>query len=353
MKRRVRAGVIGAGSFAVASHIPNLLSHPEVELVAVARKGPQLGVVAERFHVPVASEEYEAVLEQDLDLCVVASPTAFHYEHAKAALLQGCHVLCEKPFVLSPDHARELDAIAESAGVSLAIAFGWNYKSQIIRAKDFITQQDLGTLESAQVVMSSATRVLLLGTGAYPDAAEAIVPESRTWTEPKLSGGGYAQAQLSHAFGALFYLTDDKPVGGFAIRGGPVDAPVELHAGITMQLASGAVATVAGSSAVERINNDQPQLFIRLTYQRGQVEVDLGRDGLVLFRDGDQSDGRVHVEKGAGAYDCVGPIDFIVEAASGVHPLVNRSSGAVGARTVEALDVAYRSLESKQWETAK
>ena len=55
----IRVGVIGAGSWAVASHLPNLVRHPDVELVAVARKGPdQLRRVQERFGFPIASEDY-------------------------------------------------------------------------------------------------------------------------------------------------------------------------------------------------------------------------------------------------------------------------------------------------------
>ena len=38
---KVRVGIIGAGAWTVASHIPNLLARRnEVELVAICRKGP-------------------------------------------------------------------------------------------------------------------------------------------------------------------------------------------------------------------------------------------------------------------------------------------------------------------------
>ena len=40
---RLRLGVIGAGSWAVASHLPNFAQRrDEVEFVAVSRKGPEL-----------------------------------------------------------------------------------------------------------------------------------------------------------------------------------------------------------------------------------------------------------------------------------------------------------------------
>ena len=52
----------------------------------------------------------------------------------------------------------------------------------------------------------------------------------------------------------------------------------------------------------------------------------------------------------AGVYDCVGPIDAVVDAALGRQP-ANNSPAELGARTVEILDAAYRSAESGGLET--
>ena len=39
---KVRVGVIGAGSWALASHLPNLAKHDDIEFVGVSRKGPEI-----------------------------------------------------------------------------------------------------------------------------------------------------------------------------------------------------------------------------------------------------------------------------------------------------------------------
>ncbi len=49
----------------------------------------------------------------------VASPHGAHYEHVKAAIAAGVHVLCEKPIALSAAQAQELFDAAASAGVVL------------------------------------------------------------------------------------------------------------------------------------------------------------------------------------------------------------------------------------------
>ena len=68
----------------------------------MCRRGEtELQRVRERFDFPIASEDYREVLAADVDLCVVASPTGLHHEHAKAATEAGAHVLVEKPFTVT------------------------------------------------------------------------------------------------------------------------------------------------------------------------------------------------------------------------------------------------------------
>jgi hypothetical protein len=55
--------------------------------------------------------------------------------------------------------------------------------------------------------MASVTRELLANLGDYPAASSEAVPEQATWTDPRLAGGGYGQAQLTHALGLALWLT--------------------------------------------------------------------------------------------------------------------------------------------------
>ena len=56
-----------------------------------------------------AYADYRELLDNhELDGLVVATPHAFHYEIALAAVQKGLHVLVEKPMVLDPAHGRHL-----------------------------------------------------------------------------------------------------------------------------------------------------------------------------------------------------------------------------------------------------
>ena len=129
---RIRVGVVGAGSWTVSSHLPNLLRHEDVELVAVARKGPELlQRIQSDFGFGSASEDYRDVLAAGVDVCVVASPSGLHHEHARAALEAGCHVLCEKPFTIDAEQAWDLASYADEVGRALVVAFGWNSRPMV------------------------------------------------------------------------------------------------------------------------------------------------------------------------------------------------------------------------------
>ena len=69
---KIRVGIIGAGSWTVASHLPNLAAHKDVEFVAVARKGVELLTkIKDKYDFKVASEDYKDVLAAGVDVVVV------------------------------------------------------------------------------------------------------------------------------------------------------------------------------------------------------------------------------------------------------------------------------------------
>lgn len=344
----VRVGVIGAGSWTVASHLPNLARHEDVEFVGVARKGEDLlRKIADQYGFQVASEDYRDVLDAGVDAVIVASPSGFHAEHALAALEAGAHVMCEKPVTIDPESAWMLKRRADELGKAFVVSFGWNYKPMVQKAKALLDEGGIGRLEHMTVHMSSVTRELLSNTGAYPGSAPETVPEQPTWTDPRLSGGGYGQAQLTHALGLAFWLSGARAASGFAQMSAPLNAPVELHDAIVYNYDGGGIGVLSGGSAHLGANNNKHALEVRAIGSEGQFLVDVEREAVWIFRDGEE----VHLDlkDGEGAYDCIGPIDAVLAAARG-DEFINQSPAELGARVVEALDIAYRSAASGQLE---
>lgn len=339
---KLRLGVIGAGSWAVAAHLPALAARSdEVEFVGICRSDQQaLARIQEQFGFEMASSDYRDVLDRDLDIAIVASPSGFHHEHAVAALRSGAHLLLEKPMTIASSEAWDIVRVAEENDRQLLVSFGWNYMPIVKTAVTALHDVGIGTLEHMTIHMSSQTRELLSNTGAYPDADPDTIPQASTWTNPALSGGGYGQAQLSHALAlALALVPDDDVVGAFALMSSPLDAPVELHDAATLEFAGGGIAALSGGSSHVGASNNKHELEVRAIGSEGQFIVDLHRELVWVFRP-DGTDFTAALSPSAGAYDMFGPANALVDVGQG-RLEANTADGRLGARTVDALELVY------------
>tara|TARA_R110002124_G_scaffold13735_1_gene62559 strand:+ start:6432 stop:7481 length:1050 start_codon:yes stop_codon:yes gene_type:complete len=339
--KKIRVSVIGAGSWAVAAHLPALASRDDVELVGVCRSNADAAArIRDKFGFACASTDYRDVLSPGVDAVIVASPSSLHHEHASAALRAGAHVLCEKPMTIAASEAWDLVAIARENERELLIAFGWNYMRMIRDARALINRVGVGRLEHVTVHMSSSTRELLSGTGAYPDSAEDSAPQTATWTDPLISGGGYGQAQLSHALGLTLSLFPDRVVAASAQMFGAATTAVELHDAAVLTFESGAIGVLSGASAHAGAWKDKHDLQIRAVGSEGQAMVDVLREEAWIYRP-DSGEHRLSLSEGDGAYQASGPAHALIESALGRGD--NPAPGSLGALTAEALELVYRS----------
>lgn len=92
----IRTCVLGVGLAGLTFHIPFILALPELfTLTAVLERNPSTpgGKLQDRFGVSVhIHRTLHSVLDDpNIDLIVVGTPNATHYEFAKSALLAGKH----------------------------------------------------------------------------------------------------------------------------------------------------------------------------------------------------------------------------------------------------------------------
>jgi predicted dehydrogenase len=88
----------------------------------------------------------EMLRDPAIDMVYVASPNCFHYAQAKAALLAGKHVLCEKPFAPTVEEAQELVNIAKEKGLFLFEAITTAHHPHYSQVKQWLPQ--LGNLKT-------------------------------------------------------------------------------------------------------------------------------------------------------------------------------------------------------------
>lgn len=88
----------------------------------------------------------ELLKAEGLDLVVVASPNATHYDYVKAALLAGKHVIAEKPFTVTSQEAMELKAIAEEKQLLLSPFQNRRWDGDFLSIKKLLEEGKLGEL---------------------------------------------------------------------------------------------------------------------------------------------------------------------------------------------------------------
>jgi predicted dehydrogenase len=353
--KKVRLGFIGAGWWATANYMPLLAARDDVELVAVCRLGAdELRRVKEHFGFAFATESAEELVRHPgLDGVIVTSPHTLHAEHARLALNQGLHVMCDKPMCTRGDDARELVRLAKEKGVHLLVPYGWHYKPFVQAAKMWLDQGRIGQVQYALCHMASPIRDLLQGKKflVEDNSGQAggvlFEPDPRTWADPLIAGGGYGHAQLSHSTGMLCHLTGLVPSSVYALMSAP-SAKVDLYDAISVKFEGGAIGTVSGAGTAPPVGISSYQVDLRLFGSEGMLLLDCERARLEL-RQHDGSSDRVELRPDAGAYSCEGPPANFVELILG-KTKINHSPGEAAMRSVTLLDAAYRSAVSGQVE---
>ncbi|GAC1428786.1 MAG: Gfo/Idh/MocA family oxidoreductase [Chloroflexota bacterium] len=151
MAEIVRMGVVGAGSIAVRGLLPHLSQEDvrdRVRLTAVCDPVPgRAAAAAEKFGVPRAYTDYEALLEQgDVDAVTIASPIGLHYAQGRQALEAGKHIHFNKTMTTTVAEADDLIATARARGLKMVASPGEMLRPHNAYIKELVRSGALGRL---------------------------------------------------------------------------------------------------------------------------------------------------------------------------------------------------------------
>ncbi|MBP1993936.1 Gfo/Idh/MocA family protein [Paenibacillus eucommiae] len=120
---KLRLGVIGTGGIFKHVHLPALLKHADIEIVALCDIIPaKAQIIADEHGIQQVYENYRDVLARDdIDAVDICTPNLYHSEIAIAALNAGKHVFCEKPDAVNQHEALKMKQAAESSGKVLMV----------------------------------------------------------------------------------------------------------------------------------------------------------------------------------------------------------------------------------------
>ena len=158
---------------------------------------------AAQWEIPTAYGSHEELLQdENVNIVYISNVNSAHYAWAKAALLAGKHVVCEKPCTTTQAQTKELYDLAKQQGLFFMEAQKMLFLPAVLAAKEHL--QDLGEITMAQLSHS------------FPAAYNGWMFDKEAGGGPLYSSGIYATQLLTWLFGSI---TDIRGTGSFLPSG--------------------------------------------------------------------------------------------------------------------------------------
>ncbi len=140
--------VVGTG-FMGPAHI-EALRRLGIQVIGVLGSSPAKShAFAERMSIPKAYANFDELLaDRDVQAVHLTTPNRWHFETAKAALLAGKHVMCEKPLAMNSTESAELVAIAESVQLAAGVNYNYRFYPICLEARERVRRGDLGPIHA-------------------------------------------------------------------------------------------------------------------------------------------------------------------------------------------------------------
>jgi len=228
---KIRAGIIGAGYFAEAVHLPALSRNRDVEMVAICRRSEApLRVTAAKYGIAKTYTDYREMLKKErLDAVYVLVSIEQTLEVATAVLEAKIPVLIEKPPGKDVAEARRLVEVADRTGTLNIVAFNRRHSPMIRRAKEHLGTSKIRMASARMLRYHRYEEGFTMGTGIHAiDTLRSLageVTEVDTFVSKASDGKGGTNivSALRYANGAVGQLTI-QTVSGVS------DEQYEVHA---------------------------------------------------------------------------------------------------------------------------
>ena len=174
----IRLGTIGTGAI-VHSILDNVKRIEGIELAAVYSRSAERGrQLAAAYGCEISYTDMAAFLaDPGINTVYIAVPNLLHYEMAKAALLAGKNVICEKPFTTKAAHTEELIAIAREKGLFLTEAAPTSFLPNFR-----VLRRELPKIGRVRLVMSNYSQ--------YSSRYDALLRDEKPAVFDPARGGG-------------------------------------------------------------------------------------------------------------------------------------------------------------------
>jgi len=199
----IRWGMVGGGrgSQIGSIHRASALRDGLFQLVAGAfdidpergkEFGTHLGVDPKRCYADYKKMfEEESKRNDGIQAVSITTPNKFHYEQAKAALLSGLHIVCEKPLCFKSSEAEDLKNIAKQQNLVICVTYGYTGSLLVHQARKMIENGELGEIRIINTQFAH---------GFHSEEVEKKDPGTKWRVTPEISGSTYVLGDIgTHA----------------------------------------------------------------------------------------------------------------------------------------------------------
>lgn len=140
-KDKIGIGIIGAGSFAVGVHLPNLISlNSTFDIIGISdRKSGRVKSIGKKFNAKYVTTDYNQILQdENIDLVVITTKHDSHGPIVEQSLNNSKNVFVEKPLCLTWDQLNRISKALEKNDKQLFVGFNRRYSPFIIKIKELI-----------------------------------------------------------------------------------------------------------------------------------------------------------------------------------------------------------------------
>jgi len=140
----MRAGLVGYGLAGRYFHGPTLVSAGFEVAAICARSLEKKALAHQDFPSAILVTSIEELVDEDLDLIVVASTNEVHAQHARSAIEAGIATVVDKPMGRNYYETLELFETADLHGVALTVFFNRLWDSDSLTIKKAIRESAIG-----------------------------------------------------------------------------------------------------------------------------------------------------------------------------------------------------------------
>jgi predicted dehydrogenase len=313
-----KVGIIGAG-YIGEFHARGYSCLPNVKLAMVVDRNLANAQKLARQYQAEAAADLKSLIDSDVDVVSICTPTPSHMEIANTLMQAGKHVLCEKPIARTLEQAQAMLETADRSKVKFMVAHVSRYEVDHHKAKEILERGEIGELRMAFHSITSP----------YPGWS------AQDWLGDETKSGGPIVDLAIHSVDFMLWLFK-SPVERIYALGSRQAGAQNHYALATLYFANGGLGLVETSWA------HPPSVplgcKVELSGSLGRIGWDYNQiDGMQTFIEG----------QGRRSYVLEGENSYAAEIADFIHCIENDLPSPVpGSEAKEALQVCLAALES-------